>query len=122
MKTNSKEVKDAIRKTLLDSINFEHLPKTYLSLWNEFNRVAMHRYNIQKMTIGQTSQFALFREYLEGLPIALPYYNQDIVDTMQNEWGLMQPVNKDDSDSIDLFYHLLYRELNSVLKKELKLI
>lgn len=113
MKTNTKKVKDAIRLHILKAIDFSEYDNTYTndvnSVWRAYELEAGPcKGNIQDHFIN----------HIQGLPsyFNLPYWTEDIINVMENEFNLLQPANKSDYDSATLYYHLIYRELKSMLK------
>jgi len=118
IRTNSKQVKQAIQEYIIGCIDTEPYDfdpeilnlKAKLELVTATYREEKHRDkgNLQD----------LFIEWLQGLPsilnIDFEYYK--ILELMENEWGLKKPENKTLSDSSELFYKLIYREFLTLCK------
>jgi hypothetical protein len=122
MKTNCKEVKTVIQKYVIDCIDTSDYPEIKTDLKNqlsfivdEFHRVAMYSNNIHRFK-GNYQQ--LFIDWLSGLPsyFNVEYRNYEILELMSS-FGLPLPANKEESQGIDLFYYLVYREFLTLLKK-----
>lgn len=127
MRTNSKEVKQKIQAYIIDCIDVSVFTEDKLNIKEqleivvgEFNRVAVYPNNFKRLKTNQ----AVFKDYIMGLPSTLnfEYWNDGILEVMKS-FGLPLPANKDDSEGIDLFYYLVFREFNVLLKKhDLELI
>ena len=81
LRTNTKGYNARIKKYILDSIDFDHLPtetdeEKINSLLSEFERVANYPYNLQKLPNIQDR----LADYLMGLPIGLEYTNYEILE------------------------------------------
>lgn len=115
MTTNSKVVKTAIQNHILNAIDFSDYDETYA---NDVKSV-LRAYKEQSGPLRGNVQDH-FKDFLQGLPsyFNLPYYNDDILSVMVNEWHLPQPANKDITDIVNLYYYLIFREFNNLLKKE----
>lgn len=115
MKTTTKEVKSKIQTYILNAIDFSDYDETYT---NDVKSV-LRAYKEQSGPVRGNVQDH-FIDFLQGLPgyLNIEYYDKEIIDIMVNEWGLPQPANKSDRDSTKLFYSLIFREFNNLLKKE----
>lgn len=80
MKTNSNQVRKAIRNHILECVydysenNFVTLKEACNHLYNEFNRVANHSNNKKRIPNDQKR----FEDYLQGVPFHFHYTNEDI--------------------------------------------
>jgi 5-formaminoimidazole-4-carboxamide-1-beta-D-ribofuranosyl 5'-monophosphate synthetase len=114
MKTNSKEVKELIKKHILESVSnnegkyFTSLNELKEHVKNEFNRVANYPANLRQFPNNQDR----FSDYLNGLPFNFLFYYSDINDFL-NSLGI-NPENKEHSDekSVKLYHYLIFREIN----------
>lgn len=119
MKTTNKQVVDKIRAYIQESIDSarssDYPGLDILQVAADFKRVAHYPANFARF---QHSQQAMFRNWMQGLPSILPmdYTYHDILQTMV-AWGLPLPANKDDSDAVELFYWLIFREFTKMLQK-----
>ena len=122
MKTNCKEVKTKVQEYIINYIDTEDYPEVKPSLRDqltfivdEFYRVAMHPHNIHRL---KGNYQALFIDWLSGLPsyFNIEYRNFEILELMAS-FGLPLPDNKDETDGVNLFYYLIYREFLTLLKK-----
>jgi hypothetical protein len=114
LKTNSKQVKDAVKQYILQTV-YDDSENIFLDFkdaakWlnDDFKRVANHKYNLQRFP----NDVNRFSDYLQGGPFWFPVYTFEIVNFL-NSLGI-NPENKDfDSDkSTYLFALLIYREIN----------
>ena len=121
MRTTKKEVTQPIRNYILNHINptdynveaetdkekLDFLVSTYRAEYPA-------KYHLKHS--GSYQQ--MFIDYMQGLPtcfnVDFRYY--EIVNVMES-WGLPQPEDKDDYESAMLFYRLIYREVNALLRK-----
>ena len=120
-RTNSKEVKAAIQAYIISTIDTSGFTghdgtlKTSLEIIAaEFKRVALFDNNIRYHKTYQ----ACFIDWLQGLPscINIDYMNYRILELMES-FGLPLPANKEETDGIDLFFALIYREYLSICKQ-----
>ncbi len=60
----------------------------------------------------------MFIDWLQGLPSCLniEFVNYKILDLMAG-FGLPLPANKTEDQGIDMFFYLIYREFNKLLKQ-----
>lgn len=112
-KTNSKHVKNLVKKYILETVydeneneflNFEDAAKL---LHSEFKRVANFPSNLKRLP----NNVDRFNDYLQGLPFWFPWANDDIT-TFLNSLGI-NPTNKeyDSEKERNLFSLLIYREI-----------
>jgi hypothetical protein len=122
VKTNSKEVKTAVQKYIIDCIDtsdFEgHIEgdtKNDLQIIaDEFKRVALYPNNLRNLGSYQ----ACFIDWLQGLPSCInidymTYRQLEILESL----GLPLPANKDKMDGVNLFYYLIFREFSALCRK-----
>jgi hypothetical protein len=116
MRTNSKEVTQAIQKHILESVYdynenlFTNFSDAKNHLINEFNRVSNHNNNIKRIPNKQER----FSDYLNGIPFHFEYMNDSIKEFL-NSLG----INKDnksfsDAKSVKLYHFLIFRELKDL--------
>jgi hypothetical protein len=110
MKTNNKQVREAIKQHILDCVTdingntFDDLKEACNALNNEFIRVANHPYNLQKFPNDQNR----FSDFLQGLPFNFLYSNYDITNYLNELTG-----NDKDFDfdkTLKLYHYLIYSE------------
>ena len=112
MRTNSKEVRNAIKNHILECVydysenNFATLKEACNHLYNEFDRVANHEYNKKRIPNEQKR----FEDYLQGIPFHFHYTNEDL-ENFLNSLG----INKDDKKyepckMWNLYAYLIYSE------------
>ena len=110
MRTNSKQVRNAIKQHILDCVtdingnNFNDLKSACNALNNEFIRVANYPYNLQKFPNNQNR----FSDFLQGLPFNFLYMNFDITNYLNELTG-----NDKDFDfdkTLKLYHYLIYSE------------
>ncbi len=113
MKTNSKEVRNAIRAHILESVTddngetFPTLEGAILRLRGEFERVANHPANLRRFPNNQER----FHDYLMGLPFGFEYENHAIASFLD---GLgINPTGKayDAAKSARLYTYLIFKEV-----------
>ena len=112
MRTNSKQVRSAMRKHITECVyindepasSFEDAKKGVKTL---FEGVANDPYNIKRLPNNQER----FSDFLNGLPFHFHYYNEDINDFL-NGLGI-NPQNKTFSNekSLRLYHYLIFREV-----------
>ena len=120
MKTNSKEVRNAIKNHILECVynysenTFPTLKEACNHLYNEFNRVANHAYNQKRIPNEQKR----FEDYLQGVPFHFYYTNEDI-ETFLNSLGINKEGKKyEPSKMWNLYAYLIYSE--TLKNKQLK--
>jgi 5-formaminoimidazole-4-carboxamide-1-beta-D-ribofuranosyl 5'-monophosphate synthetase len=113
MKTNSKEVKQAIIAHILDCVmdyegnNFESIEQAKNHVKKEFERVTNYPYNLQRLPNNQDR----FSDYLCGVPFNFLYYNSEISDYL-NSLGINETGKEYSSEkSIKLYHYLIFREV-----------
>ena len=115
MKTNSKEVKEQIKQHIVDRV-YDYEENTFPTfegakdhLLSEFNRVANHKYNLQRFPNNQER----FSDYLNGLPFHFEYTNEGIKDYL-NGLGI-NPEGKEfeNAKSMRLYHYLIYRAITA---------
>lgn len=120
-RTTSKEVKTKIQDYVLSCVSTEDFTehdgtlKTSLEIiCSEFKRVACYENNIKNLKTYQ----AAFIDWIWGLPTCfqVDYTNYEILDKMAS-FGLPLPTNKEESQGIDLFTYLVFREFVAVCTK-----
>ncbi len=110
MKTNSKQVRNAIKLHILESVtdnegnNFNDLKSACNRLNDEFNRVSNYPYNLQKFPNNQDR----FSDYLQGLPFNFLYMNYEINNFINEitENTKEFDINK----TLHLYHYLIYSE------------
>ena len=113
MKSNSKTVKLAIQKHILECVynyeenQFKTLEEACNHLNSEFNRVAGYDYNLRKFP----NYVDRFVDYLQGIPFHFYYTNEDLKEFL-NSLGI-NPNNKEFSsnDMWNRYGLLIYREM-----------
>jgi hypothetical protein len=122
IRTNSKVIIQAIQKNIIEALNTEeyekqdNTTKTSLEIvvdafkgeyWHDYNK-KYYKYNRQNA----------FKSWLCGAPscIDISLWNEDIINYLDSI-GLPQPTNKDDQDSVNLYFSLFYREFLKLCKK-----
>ena len=117
MKSNSKQVREQIKKHILECVyneqgeQFTDLKTACNYLKNEFIRVANYPYNLQKFPNDQNR----FSDYLFGLPFHFYFSNEDIKNYI-NSLGLNPEGKNYSSDkTIKLYHYLVFSEINKNL-------
>ena len=112
MKTNSKEVRNAIKTHILACVydysenNFATLKEACNHLYNEFNRVTNDAYNKKRFPNEQKR----FEDYLQGIPFHFHYTNEDI-EMFLNSLGINEDGKKyEPSKMWNLYAYLIYSE------------
>lgn len=121
MRTNSKVINEAMQKHIINALNtqehegHDNTIKTSLQIvancfeseyWYPYNK-HFHRNNKQEA----------FKSWVCGAPscVDISLWNDDIKDFLTSI-GLPQPENKDDQDSVNLYFILLYRAFTKLFK------
>lgn len=113
MRTNSKQVRDQIKKLILECVTDENgneytnLKDACNRLYNDFERVANYPSNMKRIPNHQER----FHDYMCGLPFNFPFWNDEI-EKYLNSLGI-NPGNKkfDPEKSLKLYYYLIYSEV-----------
>ena len=112
MRTNSKEVRNAIKTHILECVydysenNFATLKEACNHLYNEFNRVANHEFNIKIIP----SEKKRFEDYLQGIPFHFYYTNEDI-ENFLNSLGINKEGKKYEPYQMwNLYAYLIFSE------------
>ena len=112
MKTNSKEVRNAIKNHILDCVydysenKFANLKDACDHLYNEFDRVANHAYNKKRIPNEQKR----FEDYLQGVPFNF-YYTDEDIEAFLNSLGINKDGKKYDASKMwNLYAYLIYSE------------
>ena len=112
MRTNSKEVRNAIKNHILECVydfygnNFATLKEACNHLYNEFDRVANYENN-KKIFPNEQKRF---EDYLQGVPFYFHYTNEDI-ETFLNSLGINKEGKKyEPSKMWNLYAYLIYSE------------
>jgi hypothetical protein len=114
VKTNSKSVREAIRKEILDSVydeneeEFDNFNDASQYLADEFKRVADYPSNMRNIPNNQDR----FQDYLAGLPFRFEYENYKIEEFL-NGLGINPKGKKYTSDQMQKLYsYLIWREIS----------
>lgn len=117
MKTNSKQVRNAIKQHILECVydyqenTFKTLKDACNHLKSEFERVAGHEYNLRRFPNNQLR----FSDYLTGLPFHFLYVNEEIENYL-NSLEINENGKKYDYDKVMKLYHyLIFSEMNKNL-------
>jgi hypothetical protein len=112
MRTNNKQVREAIRKHITECVYINDEPATKFEDAKKevkilFEHVANHPYNLKKIPNNQER----FSDFLCGLHFNFHFYNEDIKDFL-NGLGI-NPQNKTFSSekSLYLYHYLIFREV-----------
>jgi hypothetical protein len=113
MKTNSKEVRNAIKTHILECVynfegeEFKTIKEACTHMYNEFERVANYPTNIHNIPNDQKR----FSDYLNGLPFNFLFYYSDVKDFL-NGLGI-NPNGKEftDEETIKRYHYLIYSEM-----------
>lgn len=113
LRTNSKEVKERVRKYILETVHddkeqeYKTFEEAAKKLKKEFNRVANFPNNIKRIP----NNVDRFKDYLQGVPFWFPVYNSDVEDIL-NGFGINPEGKEYPSDKMwNLFALLIYREI-----------
>lgn len=114
MKTNSKQVREAIKQHILDCV-YSETGETYPTiqqacqrLKSEFERVTGHAHNLQKFPNNQDR----FSDYLMGLPFHFEYEHSEI-EMYLNGLGINPEGKQYSYDQQQKLYHyLIFNEMN----------
>ena len=112
MRTNSKEVRNAIKNHILECVydysenKFATLKEACNHLYNEFDIVANHVNNKKRIPNEQKR----FEDYLKGIQFHFHYTNEDI-ETFLNSLGINKDGKKyEPSKMWNLYAYLIYSE------------
>lgn len=112
MKTNSKEVRNAIKNHILECVynyyenTFPTLKEACDHLYNEFDRVS-NDVNNKKIIPNEQKRFEY---YLQGIPFYFHYTNEDI-EAFLNSLGINKEGKKyEPSQMWSLYAYLIYSE------------
>lgn len=122
MKTNSKQVKEAIQKYIVECFNTEEFEdhdgttkKSIEIVLTDFARVALYKNNLHNLKSYQ----ACFVDWIMGLPhaLAIEFRTFAILELMAG-FGLPLPEGKEEVDGEELFRNLIYLNLIDMAKRE----
>jgi hypothetical protein len=112
MRSNSKQVRNAINLHILENVTdyngntFATIQEAANHLNSEFNRVANYPYNVAKFPNNQDR----FSDYLFGLPFSFHFSNYDIQNYINsldlNSSGKSYPIEK----TIKLYHYLIFSQ------------
>jgi hypothetical protein len=113
MKTNSKEVRNSIKKHILECVynfegeEFKTIKEACAHMYSEFDRVANHEHNVKRIPNDQER----FKDYMFGLPFNFFYHSED-AEIFLNGLGI-NPSNKKYTDDqiMNLYFYLIYSEI-----------
>lgn len=112
MRTNSKEVRNAIKNHILECVydysenKFATLKEACNHLYNEFDRVSNDAYNKKRFPNEQKR----FEDYLQGIPFNFHYTNEDL-ENFLNSLGINKDGKKyEPSQMWNLYAYLIYSE------------
>ena len=113
MKTNSKEVREKIKKHIIDSV-YDENGSTYLNivdasnrLYSEFARCANYPQNIRRIPNEQQR----FSDYLQGLPFHFHFSEYDIQKYL-NSLNINHENKKfNPEQSMKLYHYLIFSEM-----------
>ena len=112
MKTNSKEVRNAIKNHILECVydysenNFATLKEACNHLYNEFDRVSNYEKNIKRIPSEQKR----FEDYLKGIQFNFHYTDEDI-ENFLNSLGINKYGKKYEPCKMwNLYAYLIYSE------------
>ena len=113
VRTNSKEVREKVRKHILDSVydyeenQFPNFQDASQHLTDEFKRVADHPYNLKRFPNNQKR----FQDYLQGIPFNFEFENYKIEEFL-NGLGINPTGKEYSSDKMwHLYSYLIWREV-----------
>jgi hypothetical protein len=113
VRTNSKEVREKVRKHILDSVydyeenQFPNFQDASQHLTDEFKRVADHPYNLKRFPNNQKR----FQDYLQGIPFNFEFENYKIEEFL-NGLGINPTGKEYSSDQMwHLYSYLIWREV-----------
>ena len=112
MKTNSKEVRNAIKNHILECVydysenNFATLKEACNHLYNEFDRVSNDSYNKKRIPNEQKR----FEDYLQGNPFHFHYTNEDLENFFYSLGINKEGKKYEPSKMWNLYAYLIYRE------------
>ena len=121
MRTNNKQVKAAIQKYIIDSLDNSVFPDCKDDLASkltlvceEFKSAAVFANNIKRCGTWQ----AVFIDWLMGSPssLSIEYYTKEILELMA-AWGLPLPANKTEQQGEELYRSLIYVNFLDLCKK-----
>jgi hypothetical protein len=113
MKTNSKEVRNAIKTHILECVynfegeEFKTIKEACTHMYSEFDRVANYEHNIKRIPNDQKR----FSDYLNGLPFNFLFYYSDVKDFL-NSLGIN--INNrlyTDEETTNRYHYLIYSEM-----------
>jgi hypothetical protein len=111
MKSNTKEVRNEIRKYIIECMDLSghDMPNTAKNIFEVYNQEFNSKYE-QKRTPNNQDRFC---DWLKGSPSVLNvelYYNE-VRDILINRFKTNTPAKRDDNKSLNYFLALIYNEL-----------
>ena len=114
IRTNSKEVKEAIKQHILEYVYdyeteeiFKNIEESKKYLYQEFNKVAGHPYNLNKFPNEQDR----FADYMGGIPFLFEFETYKIEEFL-NGLGINPEGKKFEANKVwQLYTYLIFKEL-----------
>lgn len=117
MNSNRKEVREQVKKHILESVydengdEFDTFKEAAQHVAAEFDRVANHPYNVKRLP----NQQERFQDFMQGLPFHFEYtyHNQRkiVAKWLQSE----NPEEYTDSEVAKRYYYMIYKEINKFI-------
>lgn len=121
MKTNSKIVRDEVKKYILECINVEYFEEcneapTAKNVLKRLRKAYNYEYNMKRFPCEQDR----FKDYMLGLPseLNIEYYNEGIEDLLINRFKIGEPKKRDADKAVNLYYYLIFVELKKLAENE----
>ena len=118
LRSNSKEVKEAIRLHLIEiSKNDDVEIKTV----EEAKNYIIKRFNLEVLRFkrpGESYQ-KLFTDWLNGLALHTYYYTSDIINYLHSIGLYGKDEEQEQANAADLYYYLIFKEVKEDIFKEL---
>ena len=122
IRTNSKVINEAMQKHIIEALSTEeyngHDNTTKTSLEIVANCFLSEYWNAYHKNHYKNNKQAGFISWICGIPscINISVYNGEIIEFLESI-GLPQPENKDDQDSINLYFNLVFRAFTKLCQK-----
>lgn len=114
IRSNSKEVKEAIKLHLIDIAQNDDVEVTTVEQAKDY---IVERFNLEVLRFKRTGETLqkLFTDWLNGLALHTYYYTSDIINYLHSIGLYGKDEEQEQEKSADLYYYLIFKEVKDKL-------